>query len=257
MKSKISWIGVFIAAMLLWAAFGSIPYLLHLYGVISGDEIIRVAPYGGMFGAADAFFSGFALIAVIISIQLQNQALRMQEKALSIQNEELIESRNEMARATQAHIEMAEQQRKAVCLEIILPFMNEIMSAEMRETIINLTMFRRNEGYDNFAFVYGQLLNKRNSGTLSKEEYQQFEMIDTSRRMFIGVFAKLQRLHQTGVVDEEMVKVVLSPDHCNLLLTLSEPLEAQIRSNYSRAIFDFCRILYSQDVLDDIGTYKK
>lgn len=86
MKSKISWVGVFFAAMILWAGFGSIPYFLHLFGLISGDEIVRVAPYGGMFGAADAFFSGFALIAVIISIQLQNQALRMQEKALNLQN---------------------------------------------------------------------------------------------------------------------------------------------------------------------------
>lgn len=257
MKSKISWVGVFIAAMILWAVFGSIPYFLHLFGVISGDEIVRVAPYGGMFGAADAFFSGFALIAVIISIQLQNQALRMQEKALNLQNEELIESRMEMARATKAHTEMAEQQRKAVCLEIILPFMNEIMSPTMRETIISLTMFRRTEGEENFAKVYGDLLKKRNDSSLTSEESLKFEMIDTARRAFIGVFAKLQRLHQTGVVDNEMVKVVLSPDHCNLLLSLSEPLEAQIRSNYSRAVFDLCRELYPQEVLDDIGTYKK
>lgn len=162
-----------------------------------------------------------------------------------------------MARATKVHAEMAEQQRKAVCLEIILPFMNEIMSPTVRETIISLTMFRRTEGEENFAKVYGDLLRKRNDSSLTSEESLKFEMIDTARRAFIGVFAKLQRLHQTGVVDNEMVKVVLSPDHCNLLLSLSEPLEAQIRSNYSRAVFDLCRELYPQEVLDNMDTYKK
>ena len=250
MKNKISWVGVFILALVLWAAFGTIPYLIHLFGLISGEEIIRVAPYSGMFGAADDYVSGFALIAVIISIQQQKESLELQAEELKL-------TRNEMRESSEAQKVMAEQQKKTVSLEVVMPFMHEIMSAEMREAIINLAMLKREHGEEGFAPYYGTLLEKRNSKSLSESEKLEFELIDTSRRKFVGVFHKMQRLHQTGVVDLDIVKAVLGPDHCLMMLDISEPLEAQIRSNYSRDSFNFCRSLYPEAELIERGTYKK
>ncbi|MEZ9209417.1 hypothetical protein AB6E95_18195 [Vibrio splendidus] len=247
MKNRFSWFGVFIGAMILWASFGSVPYLLDLLGFISIENVKRVAPFGGMFGAADAFFSGFALVAVIISIQQQRESLELQAEELKL-------ARNEMKVSAEAQRDMAEQQKKAICLEIILPFMDEISSSDMRDSIIVLTTFNRKNRFDD---VYGELLRQRESGTLSDAEQSELEIIDKSRRKFVGLFHKMHRLHKTGVVDNEMVKVVLGADHCLILLSIIEPLEAQIRSNYSRDVFEFYCGLYTEDELNLFGAHQE
>nr|WP_206513175.1 hypothetical protein [Vibrio alfacsensis] len=185
---------------------------------------------------------------MIISIQQQRESLELQAEELKL-------TRNEMRASAEAQRDMAEQQKKAICLEIILPFMNEISSSDMRDSIIALTAFKRKN--NKFDDVYGELLSKRESGTLSDTEQSELELLDKSRRKFVGLFHKMHRLYKTGVVDNEMVKVVLGPDHCLMLLSIIEPLEAQIRSNYSRDIFEFCSDLYTEDELNLFGTHQK
>ncbi|ABM01326.1 hypothetical protein SHAM105786_11570 [Shewanella amazonensis] len=248
MKYKGYWILVFIIALLISLAFGLAPYILYSLGFINPDHqnVIKIVePVGGMFGPASAFFSGFALIAVIISIQQQREALK-------IQAEELELTRKEIGESTEAQQEMAKHQKNAISLQVIMPFMNEISSAEMRKAIIELSKFGRMENFD--AIYYG-LLHRNKSGSLEGADLEFFETVDNARRKFVGLFHKMQRLSATGVVDNEIVRVVLGPDSCWLLLNIVEPLDAKIRPNYSTVTFDFARGLYSAETVDVKGRH--
>lgn len=248
MKHKGYWVLVFVFALLISLLLGIAPYALYYFGFISPEEqdLIKVVePVGGMFGPAGAFFSGFALIAVIISIQQQRNALR-------IQAEELELTRKEIGESTEAQLEMAKHQKNAISLEVIMPFMNEISSSEMRAAIIALSKFSKKENFDE---LYFELLQKNKNDLLKGKELEQFELIDGSRRKFVGLFHKMQRLSATGVVDDEIVKVVLGPDSCWILLNIVEPLDAKIRPNYSTLSFDLARSLYSKEMIESQGKH--
>lgn len=248
MKHKGYWILIFIVSLFLSLLLGLAPYVLYQFGFIDLTEqnIIKIVePVGGMFGPASAFFSGFALIAVIISIQQQREALR-------IQAEELELTRNEIRDSTEAQQEMARHQKNAISLEIIMPFMDEISSPEMRSAIIALSKFGKKSNFDE---LYFGLLQKNKSDLLKGSELEEFELIDKSRRKFVGLFHKMQRLSATGIVEDEIVKVVLGPDSCWLLLKIVELLDAKIRPNYSTVSFDFARSLYASEVIDSEGKH--
>ena len=248
MKYKAYWFLIFISALLLSLILGLAPYIIYHLGLITPTEqdVIKVvAPVGGMFGPASAFFSGFALIAVIISIQQQREALR-------IQAEELELTRKEISASTAAQQEMATHQKNAISLEVIMPFMNEISSSEMRNAIITLSKFGRKENFDK---MYFDLVQKNKSDLLQNSELEEFELIDNSRRKFVGLFHKMQRLSATRVVDNEIVRVVLGPDSCWILLNIVEPLDAKIRPNYSTLSFDFARSLYSPEIIESEGKH--
>ncbi|QYJ97513.1 hypothetical protein K0J45_18775 [Shewanella alkalitolerans] len=248
MKHKGYWVLVFILALLISLFLGLVPYALYHLGFISPTEqnVIKIVePVGGMFGPASAFFSGFALIAVIISIQQQREALR-------IQAEELELTRKEIGDSTEAQQEMARHQKNAISLEVIMPFMSEISSPEMRRAIITLSKFGRKEKFDE---IYFELLQKNKADLLKGAELEEFDLIDGSRRKFVGLFHKMQRLYATGVVDYEIIRVVLGPDSCWLLLNIIEPLDSKIRSNYSTLSFDFARSLYPEEIIESQGKH--
>lgn len=249
MRRKIDWLWAFTGALALWLMFGSIPYLLYLSGVIEISEIEKISPFGGMFGPAEAFFSGFALIAVIVSIHQQKQALDMQKK-------ELEESRVEMKKSAEAQANIAAHQKNAISLQVIIPFMTEISSEEMRQSIITLSSFARKHG-SKLANEYKKMRDKYHTNQISKDELESFEKVDSARRKFIGIFHKMQRLKQTDVVDDKIVKAVIGPDHALLLISVIEPMEAEIRKNYSTAVFNFIRELYSQEELQEQGAHKQ
>lgn len=245
-----TWVVLTALAFLISILFGVTPYILYTLEAFSTDaqsRIEAVSYVGGMFGPASTIFSGLALIAIIISIQQQRDAL-------SLQHEELELNRKELRSSAEAQQEIAEQQKKAISLEIIMPFMNEITSMDMRDAILKLIKFYR--GYDNFDEHYDLLLKSYNSDSLDEQSLQEFSSIDDARRRFVGLFHKMQRLAATKVVEEEVIKVVLGPDHCWVLLTIVEPLDAKIRKNYSRNSFNFARSLYSESIIEEHGAYK-
>lgn len=248
MKDVGYWVLVFILALCFSLLLGLTPYAIYHFGFIGLAEqnaIKLVEPVGGMFGPAGAIFSGFALIAVIKSIQQQGKALR-------IQAEELELTRKEIGESTEAQQEMAKHQKNAISLQVIMPFMNEISSTEMRKAIITLSKFGKK---DNFDEIYFNLLQKNKEDLLQEGELEVFELLDNSRRKFVGLFHKMQRLSATGVVDNEIVRVVLGPDSCWILLNVVEPLDAKIRKNYSTLTFDFARSLYTADIIESEGKH--
>jgi hypothetical protein len=255
MKYKGYWLLIFVFALVISLLLGLAPYALYHLGFINPTDqnIIKVvAPVGGMFGPASAFFSSFALIAVIISIQQQREALRIQAEELELTRKELELTRKEIGESTEAQREMATHQKNAISLEVIMPFMNEISSSEMRNAIITLSKFGKK---DNFDEIYFELLQKNKADQLQSGELEEFELIDNSRRKFVGLFHKMQRLSATGVVDNEIVRVVLGPDSCWLLLNIVEPLDAKIRPNYSTTSFDFARDLYIPEIIESAGKH--
>jgi hypothetical protein len=203
------------------------------------EKLSHFSAMGDAFGGANALFSSLALFMLMFSVYLQKT--------------ELEETRKEIRASAQAQAEMADQQKKAISLQVIMPFMDEISSEDMRQAIIYLSDMQRKD--KEFKSTYANLLVKRKSGILSQADEVFLNDIDRARRKFVMIFHRMYKLHCTKVVDEEIVKVVIGPDHVYLLLTIIEPLESVIRENYSKSIFDFARLLYAEDELQTLGKH--
>ncbi len=232
-RRRIPWFRISLIALILWGVFGLVPVAVALLDLLSDEQVRLFAPFGDMFGAANAFFTGFALVAVLISIEMQTESL-------AAQREELELTRTELHRATAAQRTMAEQQQKALALQVVLPFMNEIASEEFRKASLLLAELERKGRVAH----YGELRDRRDR---SPEEVAEFDRLDAARRRFVHLFHKMHRLHESGVVDDETVRVVIGPDLVWFLLHVDEPMEEAIRANYSRAIFDYFQSLYPFD----------
>jgi len=233
---KIPWFRISLVALVLWVAFGLVPVGLALVEWISHEQLRYFSPFGEMFGAANAFFSGFALIAVLVSIQMQTESL-------ATQREELELTREEMKESTQAQLDMVRNQRQAIALQVVMPIMDEIGSERFRKASIRLGELERAGQIDRYRRL-------RNAESLTPDEQEEFDEIDSARRCFVHLFHKLNRLSRTGVVDDDIARTVIGPDLVWTLLHISEPLEEAIRSNYSRSTFDYFQSLYSWDQIE-------
>jgi hypothetical protein len=173
-----------------------------------------------------------------------------------LQREELVVTRQQLKESSDAQREMAMHQNHAISLQVILPMMEEIGSKDMRRSIIQISDFKRHHGGDvNFVQHYALFLEKRRLNTLSLADSTEFQDINAARRRFIMIFHKLHKLNKIGVIDDDIVKVVIGPDTADLLLETVEKLEAAIRTNYSREVYDFTRRLYTEAELLEMGRY--
>ena len=71
-----------VVAILLWLVFGLVPIALMQLVRLEDLAATRVSQYGAMFGAASAFFSGFALIGIMLTNSAQKKALELQKLEL-------------------------------------------------------------------------------------------------------------------------------------------------------------------------------
>jgi len=241
-NSDIPWFAILLLGVVLWLVFGSAPLFIHWLKIIDPAQSGYLGTIGDMFGAANALFSGLAFIAVAITLRQQQYAL--------------IQQHRESQESNAAQREMAKHQKNAISLQVILPLMDEIGSEDMRKAIIRISDFKRHHGEDGkFVEYYSSLLAKRRSNTLSEAEAQQFDEIDRARRRFVMIFHKMHRLNKSGIIGDNIVKVVIGPDDTDLLLETVEKLEAAIRANYSLEIFDFARRLYTEQERQRDGRY--
>lgn|GEM_PF-5291386 len=205
-----------VVAILLWLVFGLVPIALMQLVRLEDLAATRVSQYGAMFGAASAFFSGFALIGIMLTNSAQKKALELQKLELE---------------------EVADNQRKALNLQIILAFMDDIAADEFRQASGILFDYERAGALSR----YGVLRHKMDRTPEEEAEYQRF---DSARRRFVLVFHKMKRLHAGGAVDLSTVRTVFSPDLVWTLLLVDEPMEEAIRANYSHDTFVFFQDLY-------------
>jgi hypothetical protein len=226
---------------MIWFFFGLlVPEFFLENNFPNSEKLSNFSAMGDAFGGANALFSSLALFMLMFSVYLQKT--------------ELEETRKEIRASAQAQAEMADQQKKAISLQVIMPFMDEISSEDMRQAIIYLSDMQRKD--EEFKSTYANLLFKRKSNTLSQADEAFLNDIDRARRKFVMIFHRMYKLHCTKVVDKEIVKVVIGADHVYLLLTIIEPLESVIRENYAKAIFDFARSLYSDAELTELGRHQ-
>jgi hypothetical protein len=228
---RIPWFRISILALSLWIVFGLVPVGLAFIEWITHEQLQYFSPFGDMFGAANAFFSGFALIAVLVSIQMQTESLATQKEELELTREELKES-------TQAQQEMARQQKQAIALQVVMPIMDEIGSEEFRRASNVLGELER-------AGNIGRYRQLRAKDSRSADEQAEFDRIDSARRRFVHLFHKLNRLRKSGVVEDDIVRTVVGPDLVWTLLYIDEPMEEAIRENYSHETFVYFQSLYS------------
>lgn len=216
----VPWLALVLVGPLLWLTFGSVPVLIHWLGVLDEEKLQYLGAIGDTFGAANALFSGLAFIAVAIT-------LRQQQHALFLQHRELELTRQELRDSADAQKEIARHQNNAISLQVILPLMNEVGTEEMRIARIRISDFKRRYGEDGgFVGHYSALLEKRRSQVITYHEAEELELIDGVRRRFVFTFHKMHRLWQTGVIDNDIVRVVIGPDSADLLLETVEKLAA-------------------------------
>ncbi|WP_438423277.1 hypothetical protein [Aquimarina macrocephali] len=117
--------------------------LLNLTFITKKPEIRGT--FGDMFGFSNAIFSGLAFAGIIITIILQ-------KNELTLQREELKETRDELSRSAQAHEKMEIQQRKQSenlritaeinALNALLNFSLEIYKDDNRNSVKENAMTR-------------------------------------------------------------------------------------------------------------------
>lgn len=266
---------VFNASLLILSVLFFSLLLWYLFGLIVPDSLIKMSSQdaeslnnlsllGGAFGGANALFSSMALFLLIISVWLQQKELTETRKELEAsanaqikmaasQQEALELQKIASEEQRKAQKEMVELQAQALALQVIMPFMDEISSDEMRRSIIKLADYKREN--EAFASDYESLINARKAGIIDDSQLTRLEEIDQARRKFVMIFHRMYKLKKTDVVSDKIVKVVIGSDHVKLLLENVEPLEAKIRSNYSRDIFVFASSLYSKKELDEKGSH--
>ncbi|WP_372626962.1 hypothetical protein [Arsukibacterium sp.] len=240
MRSFLLIVSIMLGSLVLWYVFGIVvPIGLLDFDIPGSDRLSLLSSLGSMFGGANALFSSVALFMIMMSVWLQK--------------EELQATRTEIKAATVAQQEIAEIQKKAIALQVIMPFMDQISSENMRSSIVYLADFHR--GRNDFAEFYRELLDKRKQSQLSTVEKEKLNEIDSARRNFVMIFHRMIKLHKTKVVDDEVVKVVIGPDHVWLLKHIVEPLEKSIRDNYSKSIFNFAYSLYTEEEIELLGKH--
>ena len=211
-----------VIAIALWLIFGLVPIVMMQLLQLEDLAATRVSQFGAMFGAASAFFSGFALIGIMLTNSAQKKALELQKQELE---------------------EVADNQRKALNLQIILAFMDDIAADEFRQASGVLFEYER----AGKLARYGELRHKPDRGA---QEEAEFQRLDSARRRFVHVFHKMKRLHDGGAVDLFTVRTVFSPDLVWTLLLIDEPMEEAIRANYNHDTFVFFQGLYEpEDIL--------
>jgi hypothetical protein len=184
----------------------------------------RRGVFGDQFGVANALFSGLALLGVVVALVLQRR--------------ELQQSINEQREAARQHTRMLETQ-------VLLQLIGEIRQVRWGRAYAALINWRREHPND-FAELFIQGQNK--PGT---DGYR----IDKCRRIVLSSYYTIYRLVKAEIVDDAFCRIVVRPDYARTLLDVVEPMEVKIRSNYEKGPFEYLRRLYTEEELEQEGSY--
>lgn len=202
---------------LLWFLFGfGLPWYLY-----PGDRQVQRGTLGDQFGAVNSLFSGLAFAAIALALFIQARQL---------------------THAVDMQRDAALQQTKAIATQMILQVTDEIRAIEWGKAHEHLRLYHQNVNsfYNDFE--------QRRVNSLGMEH-------DKHRRVFLEPCYKVYNLVCGRLVDDHAARIVLTPDLVLTLLDVIEPLEAIIRSNYDRSMFDWARKLYSPEDLASRGAY--
>lgn len=210
----IPWI---VIAFGIWLLFGFAPFVILQTSMFTGSDTERLSQVGSMFGAASAFFSGFALVGILIGSWAQRSTLKQQRKATA---------------------KTLRLQRQALNLQSALAMMERTSSDEFRRAQQLLAEYENQGEISRFR----ELRNRGKERT--PEEEQEYQTLDAARRKFVHVFHNLANLATQDLVDDQTVRAVVAPSMVFTLLFIDEPMEEAIRSNYDHTTFEYFQGLY-------------
>lgn len=131
----------------------------------------------------------------------------------------------------------AKETQKTALAQILMQIMDAYSSPEMLSGILNLRNWQQQHGSD-FSKKFGEM---------RRSNYSKIEQIDKDRRRYSHHFHKINRLLDSGIVNESFVKKVISPGQVDFLLEVIEPLEEALNPNYDHSTFDTFRRIYNKD----------
>lgn len=177
--------------------------------------------WGDQFGAINSLFSGLAFAGLLIALFIQNK---------------------ELTHAIEGQRDAMKLQANAMISNILLLVTDEIRTIDWGDAHAYLRLYHRNP--DSF---HRDFSDRRNS-SLGQDH-------DKRRRIFMKPVYKVWHLANAGIVDDDFSRAVLGPDLISTVLDVIEPLNALIRSNYDRSLFEWARSLYTEHDLKTKGAY--
>jgi hypothetical protein len=211
---------VFLAIAIVVLAWILLGFGLPYYFYRGGEQPGR-GTFGDQFGAVNSLFSGLAFGVIVVALFVQARQLT---HAIETQRDATL------------------QHAKAIATQMILQVTDEIRAIEWGKAHDHLRLYHRRDKSFHESF------RRRQDIALGAEH-------DKHRRVFLEPCYKVYNLVRGKVVDDDAARIVLTPDLILTLLEVIEPLEAIIRSNYDRSMFDWARGLYSQEELASRGAY--
>ena len=114
--------------------------------------------FGDSLGGLNAFFSGLALIGVIIAVYLQNRELRLQRMELKSSRKQLARTAYAQEKSDSALREQAQALRQATAYQAYSNLRNTYEAGHMETSVANLWAFYESNGDDGVAERYREVV---------------------------------------------------------------------------------------------------
>lgn len=263
---------IFPFVLLLWLLFAVFPlviwvgsnYFAEQTGLRPSVDWATLGTIGDMFGTANSFFSGFALIIAIITVRQQTTLLQLERRDFRLQLEEI-------QRSADAQEEMVKNQKSTLAASVVLPIVDQVRGAEYGNSAHTLGVYWRQHTIDavgedglnsilnyfrdggdasdppindaelaeksrveqlwrkaqsSFIGEFQRLRSITRAGEATEEEMHQWNEVNQARRVVVGVAQKIYRLSNAGIIDDPAVeRVVVSSDMVALMKFVVRPLE--------------------------------
>lgn len=176
-----------------WMGFGLVPILI---AVVTGVKVDpqNLGQIGDQFGAANALFSGLAMIAAICAVW---QGQRM----LDIQQQELRETREELKKS-------ADAQKRLVDSQVMLSIMADLRSEEMQKAVPLLLRALTDLGEhmpDFLARVGG--IRRGEHSLVHDAEFRG--NVNRASVVVNAFFDRIYRLHQYKIIDDDVIRLAI------------------------------------------------
>lgn len=127
----------------------------------------------------------------------------------------------------------AEETQKAIFAEIATNVLDAYSSPKMLSSKRELRQWQKEHG-EEFAKKFAELRPERTD---------KINRIDRCRRRVSHHYYKIWRLYDGNIIDEEFVKVLMTPGQLDFLIEVNEPMERAINPDYNKEMFDtLCEI---------------
>ncbi|MEM1013092.1 MAG: hypothetical protein AAGI46_12825 [Planctomycetota bacterium] len=213
-------------AFVAWVILGLAAPLVT-YWLIPGmkDHWAGVGPIGDLFGVANSFFSACALLGVLLTLLQQNRSLEQQQESLTQQRASLDIQNRELRQSVEAQKQTADNHKRALAAEVLLPLMSESRDGEMGESRQRVaSFFRHEDAASRFRHMYLRSIRKEDG--LSDVDSSLYETLDDDRRKIKLLIMKVFQLRDQEIVpNDDLARLVISVTAVGLVKFALSPIE--------------------------------